>query len=86
MHKSVAYIDERFPKYRIIREKTRPTYHQPVGGYGTKIPTDLIVQIEGDTRQRRVYCNIYSNCGSYYILIKDDMLFLRDCKNIEYEK
>lgn len=85
MHKTVAYIDERFPKYHVIRERSRPTYHQPVGGYGTKIPTDLIVQIEGDTRRRRVYCNVYSNCGSCYIVIKEDMLFLRECEDIQME-
>ena len=34
-------------------------------GYGSKIPTQYMVQWEG--KWRRVYCKIYSNIGTLYI-------------------
>ena len=33
-------------------------------GYGSKIPTAIMV-LDG-TRWKRVYCRIYSNCGTTY--------------------
>ena len=37
-------------------------------GYGTKIPTSKVIRWS-DGRERRVYCDIYSNAGSCYCLI-----------------
>ena len=37
-------------------------------GYGTKIPTSNVVKWS-DGRERRVYCDIYSNSGSCYCMI-----------------
>lgn len=37
-------------------------------GYGTKIPTSKVIKWS-DGRERRVYCDIYSNAGSCYCLI-----------------
>lgn len=36
-------------------------------GYGTRIPTRWIVNYAG--RTRRVYCTIYSNAGSCWIVV-----------------
>lgn len=38
-------------------------------GYGTKIPTSKVIRWS-DGRERRVYCDIYSNAGSCYCLIR----------------
>ena len=37
-------------------------------GYGTKIPTSKVIRWS-DGRERRVYCDIYSNAGSCYCMI-----------------
>ena len=37
-------------------------------GYGTKIPTTKVIKWS-DGRDRRVYCDIYSNAGSCYCMI-----------------
>lgn len=37
-------------------------------GYGTKIPTSKVIKW-ADGRERRVYCDIYSNAGSCYCMI-----------------
>lgn len=37
-------------------------------GYGTKIPTSKVIKWS-DGRERRVYCDIYSNAGSCYCMI-----------------
>lgn len=37
-------------------------------GYGTKIPTSKVIKWS-DGRERRVYCDIYSNIGSCYCMI-----------------
>ena len=50
---------------------TRPLWWQSRGlsftttGYGRRIPTSQMVQVDG--RWRRVYCCIYSNSGTCYI-------------------
>jgi hypothetical protein len=36
-------------------------------GYGRKIPTRGMVRLPGSKRWRRVYCCIYSNCGTCYV-------------------
>ena len=44
-------------------------------GYGTKIETRNKVHFEG--RDRRVYCDVYSNAGSCYILVKGKKITVR---------
>ncbi|WYW04252.1 hypothetical protein Kompost2_00002 [Pseudomonas phage vB_PpuP-Kompost-2] len=56
-----------------VESKVNAMRHHRLGlswtasGYGSKIPTEHMVQYDG--RWRRVYCAIYSNCGTCYILI-----------------
>ena len=40
-------------------------------GYGRKIPTTRMVQLPGSPRWRRVYCCIFSNVGTTYVLDKN---------------
>jgi hypothetical protein len=41
---------------------------QGADGYGRKISTDMIVQIKGEKRKRRVFCTCFSNAGSHWIV------------------
>ena len=43
-------------------------------GYGSKIPTPCMVFI--DNKWRRVYCRIYSNVGTCYVLIKGERVII----------
>ena len=57
-----------------MAEAERPLDWQRLGlqytatGYGTKIPTSKVIKWS-DGRERRVYCDIYSNAGSCYCMI-----------------
>lgn len=37
-------------------------------GYGRRIPTSRMVKLPGESRWRRVYCCIYSNIGTCYVM------------------
>lgn len=54
-------------------------------GYGAKIPTRYMVHC-ADNRTRRVYCRIYSNSGSLYILHKGQPLLLDQDAESKLEK
>lgn len=43
-------------------------------GYGSKIPTSY--QIKHNNKWKRVYCRIYSNIGTLYIVSGKDKLFV----------
>ena len=43
-------------------------------GYGDKIPTQRMVFI--DNKWRRVYCRIYSNIGTLYVLINKERVII----------
>ena len=40
-------------------------------GYGRKLPTNNMVRLPGDKKWRRVYCCIYSNIGTCYVLVNN---------------
>ena len=42
--------------------------------YGDKIPTQYMVFI--DNKWRRVYCRVYSNSGTCYVLIKGELVII----------
>lgn len=44
-------------------------------GYGSKIPTQY--KVKHNNRLKRVYCMIYSNSGSLYIMHKGEILFIK---------
>jgi len=37
-------------------------------GYGKKIPTGTMLRLPNDKRWRRMYCCIYSNIGTCYVI------------------
>jgi hypothetical protein len=45
-------------------------------GYGSKIPTRQMLKFKG--RWYRIYCIIYSNCGSIYIISKGVKYYIRE--------
>jgi hypothetical protein len=45
-------------------------------GYGRKIPTSKMVRLPGDKRWRRVYCCIYSNIGTCYVVRGKDWIVI----------
>ena len=45
--------------------------HCTATGYGRKLPTRHMVKLPGGKRWRRVYCCIYSNVGTCYVLQAD---------------
>ena len=45
-------------------------------GYGRKIPTTKMVKLPGVNRWRRVYCCIYSNIGTCYVLQGKDWIVI----------
>lgn len=66
-----------------LPHKDAPLWWQKLGltytksGYGRKIPTTRMVQLPGSTRWRRVYCCIFSNSGTCYVLKGKDWIVIR---------
>lgn len=47
---------------------------ETASGYGKKITTQY--KIRHQNKMRRVYCHIFSNCGSLYVLIKGQRFYI----------
>ena len=70
------------PDYNSIELETfdNPTWWQVKGlsytstGYGSKIPTSYMVK--HNNRLKRVYCMIYSNSGTLFIIHKGEKIIL----------
>lgn len=74
---TVEYLN---PPYKVtvrMLEWQRLGLQQTASGYGRKLTTPYLLDT-GDGKQRRVYAICYSNVASHYVLIKGQMLFLRD--------
>jgi hypothetical protein len=57
------------------KRTTRPKSKETATGYGSQIPTELMVKHQG--RWRRVYCCIFSNVGTNYITSGKDWIVIR---------
>ena len=66
-----------------LERKDAPMFHHMRGlsytrtGYGKKIPTATMVRLPGDPRWRRVYCCVYSNIGTCYVLTRGAWTVIR---------
>ena len=60
-------------EYGRVKE-TECSYSNSKTGYGDKIPTQYMVFI--DNKWRRVYCRVYSNSGTCYVLIKGELVII----------
>ncbi len=47
---------------------------QTASGYGSKLTTEYSINFEG--KKRRVYCHIFSNCGTLYIIYKGEKIVI----------
>lgn len=56
-----------------VKLTEQPTYGRTASGYGPKIPTNYMIQYEG--LWRRVYCMIYGNIGSTYVVVNGADVF-----------
>ncbi len=45
------------------------TTRYTASGYGAKIPTSKMCSFEGSNRMYRIYCMIYSNSGTCYVIM-----------------
>lgn len=52
-------------------------------GYGNKIRTDYMVQLDYAPRWYRVYAICHSNVASHYVMVKGNRLFITDCTLME---
>lgn len=65
-----------------VESKESPMRHHKLGlswtasGYGSKIPTVHMVKLDG--KWRRVYCKIYSNSGTLFIMVEGNRCTVRD--------
>lgn len=59
------------------RDDCRP-YGQAPSGYGRKIATCYLVRIGGRGPWRRVYCCIFSNMGTCYVVKGGEWAIVRD--------
>jgi hypothetical protein len=76
---SVVYlIDKVFPlRVECKRDDCRP-YGQGQDGYGRKIAMPYLCRIGARGPWRRMYCVIFSNAGSYYVMVKGVALYVRN--------
>ena len=67
------YCLDTLKKKGLVKETECPKSNSKTG-YGSKIPTKTVVFI--DNKWRRVYCRIYSNIGTSYVLIKGERVII----------
>jgi hypothetical protein len=85
MTTKISYLNDIAPYgYYVKREATAPRNNSRTG-YGNKIPTSYLVNIQGEKRWRRVYAICWSNCASMYVHIKDERIFLSDIFESEFD-
>ena len=69
---TIAYLDSA----RITaKRQTKPPVNYSRTGYGNKLPTSWLVQLDGK-RWHRIYVICWSNSGSAYVRTKDGNLYL----------
>ena len=76
----VLYLEDLYQVTAAKQTETSP-YQQTASGYGSKLQTSYMVQVNAKPRWYRIYCICYSNAGSLYVTIKGTRLFIRN----EYE-
>jgi hypothetical protein len=67
----MQYLD---PNQVTAVRQTAPPPNRSRTGYGSKIPTSWMLEIDG--RWHRVYVVVYSNSGSAYVTVRGKDLYL----------
>ena len=57
----------------LVKETECP-YSNSRTGYGSKMPTQYMVFVEN--KWRRVYCRVYSNSGTCYVMINKERVII----------
>ena len=76
----IRYLED----YYAFKKVYKPLWWQlkgltyTVSGYGSKIPTDYMIYVNGTKRWYRVYCTIYSNSGSCWVTVKGQKYYIRE--------
>jgi hypothetical protein len=73
----VVYLEDTH-KVTAAKQTAVSPYQQTASGYGNKLQTSYMVQIDGVSRWYRIYCICWSNSGSIYVLVKGQRFFIRD--------
>lgn len=68
----ITYLD---PARVTAKRQTEPPPNRSRTGYGSKIPSSWLLQLDGK-HWNRVYVICYSNAGSAYVLSRGVRLFL----------
>lgn len=76
----LKYLEDHVEGYPLVKKQPL-WYHkrglmQTATGYGNKLRTEWMVLLDG--RWRRVYCRIFSNSGTLYIIWKKEEYIIRD--------
>lgn len=73
---SLRYLTDEYPRVEFSR-KDRPICNgQGADGYGRKIATNRMARFNG--RMHRIYCCLFSNIGTCYVLHRGEWLIVRD--------
>ena len=75
MQKSNFWLHELPNKVNLLGWQKRGLSYTRTG-YGKKIPTAHMVQLPGEKRWRRVYCCIYSNIGTLYVVVNGQEIII----------
>lgn len=61
-----------------IKHVESPRSGHTASGYGSKIPTGYMVQLDGDKRWRRLYAICYSNVATFFVVVTGERVIVRD--------
>lgn len=80
MSKPLPKVEYVTGTYRLVANETTRIVGKRQGqdgmGYGSAIPTDVMLQFAETKKKYRVYCTCYSNVGSMWIEVKGKRLYL----------
>jgi len=78
---SIIYAEDTFEKIESKQDNCRP-HGQGKDGYGRKISMPYLVRLNGKGPWRRVYCTIFSNIGSLWIVVNKVTYHFRQDENL----
>lgn len=82
MNSPIKYVEDNFHTIESKQDDCRPYGQQP-DGYGRKIAMPYLIRLNESGPWRRVYCVIFSNSGSIYVVVNKQAYYFRhdeDCR------
>lgn len=77
----IKYAEDNFDTIE-SKQDNCPPYGQQPDGYGRKIAMPYLVRLNKTGPWRRVYCIIFSNSGSLYIVVKKQAYYFKGDSNL----